>query len=124
MLVLGSALLCPHLQSMAEEADSSPWLTVPVVSSEPRVGTSAGGIAGYVHRFDPDSPVSTLGPTANHSTTDSYTAGLFAKTFFGADRHRLTAVIAAGKVRNDYDDFLGSGLPVQTTDDLRIGLLR
>lgn len=112
-----------QVDEQAQET-SSPWLAVPLVSSDPKVGTSAGALAGYLHRFDEQSPTSTFGATANYSNTDSYTVGLFARTYFAGDRHRLIAGVASGKIRNDYDDFLGSGLPVQTTDDLRFGAVR
>ena len=104
-----------------EEPARSPWLAVPLVSSDPKVGTSFGGMAGYLHSFDDASPVSLFALTAKYSNTDSFTAGLFTQTYFGSDRHRVSGGIATGKIRNDYDDFLGSGLPAQTTDDLRFG---
>ena len=43
------------------EAKSSPWLTVPLVSSNPQVGTSAGGMVAYLFKLDPDSTSSMLG---------------------------------------------------------------
>jgi hypothetical protein len=59
-----------------------------------------------------------------YSTTDSWYAGVFGVAFFGEDKHRLTTAIVTGEVRNDYDDFLGSGLDVQTTDDVTMFGLR
>ena len=115
---------CCLLASTPSYSNESPWLAVPVITSDPKVGTSLGALAGYLHRFDPQSPVSLFGIAGNYSNTDSYTLGLFARSYFGADRHRLIAGIATGKIRNDYDDFLGSGLPIQTTDDLRLGAVR
>jgi len=105
-------------------AVSSPWLFAPILTSNPKLGTSGGALGGYLYQFDDRSPVSTFGGAGVYSDTDSYVAGLFANTYFGADRHRLVAGIATGKIRNDYDDFLGSGLPVQTTDDLRFAAAR
>jgi hypothetical protein len=119
------ALLCCNVARAATaDAEESPWLAVPVISSDPKIGTSLGALAGYLYRFDPGSPVSIFGIAGNYSNTDSYTAGLFTKSYFGGDRHRLIAGIASGKIHNDYSDFLGSGLPAQTTDDLRFGAAR
>ena len=127
-LLVSVALLwvcCGRVVAAPQEVEaSSPWLAVPLVASDPKVGTSGGGLAGYLYRFDEQSPTSTFGVAANYSNTDSYTAGLFARAYFRADRHRLSAGVASGKIRNDYDDFLGTGLPVQTTDELRFGALR
>ena len=81
-------------------------------------------MAGYVHQFDDQSPPSIFGVTGLYSTTDSYYYGAFAKTYFSGDDHRLTTAAVQGIVRNDYEDFLGSGLPVQTTDDLTLLALR
>jgi hypothetical protein len=120
-----SAILAGQAHPAAAEAPArSPWLAVPIVSSDPKVGTALGGLAGYLHQFDAKSPVSTFGAIGNYSTTDSYTAGVFTKAFFRGDTHRVTAAVFAGKIRNDYEDFLGSGLPLQTTDDLRMTALR
>ncbi len=99
---------------------SSPWLAAPLISSDPKVGTSLGALGAYLHDFDEESPVSMFGLGAIYSNTDSYGGGLFAQTYFDKDTQRLTAFAGGGKIRNDYSDFLGSGLPVQTTDDLHI----
>jgi len=106
------------------ERDSSPWLFAPLLTSSPKLGTSGGALGGYLHQFDDQSPASTFGAAGVYSDTDSYVAGLFANTYFGEDSHRLVAGIATGQVRNDYDDFLGSGLPAQTTDDVRFAAAR
>jgi hypothetical protein len=81
-------------------------------------------LGGYVHQFDEDSPPSLFGVVGTYSTTDSYYYGGFAKTHFGRDRHRIMAGAFSGKVNNDYTDYLGSGLPVQTTDTLKAFGLR
>ena len=54
-----------------------------------------------------------------YSSTHSQIAGAFARTSFGADHHRLTAIAAFGLVKNNYDDYLGTGQPLQTDDDLK-----
>jgi hypothetical protein len=97
----------------------SPWLVVPVVSSSPKLGTSVGGLGAYLHVFDPSSRVSLFGATYQYTSTDSSIAGLFARASFGADHHRIVALAALGYVKNDYDDYLGTGQPLKTNDDLR-----
>jgi hypothetical protein len=108
----------------SNETAASPWLLAPLLSSDPKLGTSGGALAGYLHQFDAESPTSTFGAAGIYSNTDSYVVGAFANTYFGKDRHRLVLGMAGGKIRNDYDDFLGSGLPLQTTDDLRFAAAR
>ena len=110
--------------SPAKDSKSSPWFVAPLVSSDPKISTAGGALAGYVHQFDKESPPSMFGVTGTYSTTDSWYLAAFAKTHFGKDIHRVTAAIATGKIHNDYSDFLGSGLDVQTTDDLTIYALR
>jgi hypothetical protein len=104
----------------ANQSDrESPWLFVPLVSSDPKLGTSAGALAAYLHRFDEKSSVSMFGAGGVYTTTHSTVGALFARTFFGEDRHRLFAVAASGKINNDYSDYLNTGYPVQSQDDLR-----
>ncbi|MFC1765235.1 hypothetical protein ACFL6U_24580, partial [Planctomycetota bacterium] len=102
----------------------SPWLITPLLSSDPKIATSAGLMAGYIHQFDPNSPPSLFGGMGTYSTTDSYYYGAFAKVHFGQDRHRISAGAFRGRVNNDYSDYLGSGLPAQTTDTLKAFGLR
>ena len=106
------------------DAKDSPWLITPLVSSDPKISNSAGVMAGYIHQFDPNSPPSLFGVMGTYSSTDSYYYGGFAKAHFGQDRHRLMAGAFSGKVNNDYSDYLGTGLPAQTTDTLRVFGLR
>jgi hypothetical protein len=102
----------------------SPWLLVPTLSSSPKLGTSLGGMAAYMHYFDPESKASLFGGSAQYTSTDSIVASLFAKTSFDADHHRLVAILAGGKIKNDYDDFLGTGMPLKSDDDLRFFAVR
>jgi hypothetical protein len=103
---------------------SSPWLLVPIVSSSPKLGTSGGVLAAYLKTFDPESRVSLFAITYQYTSTHSEVAGLFARTSFGADHHRLVALLGLGYIRNDYEDYLGTGQPLQTSDDLRAALVR
>jgi hypothetical protein len=101
------------------EAQDSPWLAVPIVSSDPKLGTSGGLMAAYLYRFDPASTISMFGVTGLYTSTGSKVGGVFARTYFGKDRHRLVVFAGGGKVNNEYEDFLGSGFPLQTEDNLR-----
>jgi hypothetical protein len=101
------------------EKPSSPWLLVPLVSSNPKIGTSGGALAAYATRFDPESRVSIIGLMYQYTSTDSSIGSAFARMSFGADHHRVVAIGAFGNINNDYQDYLGTGQPLQTRDDLR-----
>jgi hypothetical protein len=107
-----------------EAGGSAPWLLLPVVSSNPKLGTAFGVFGAYVRRFDSKSRVSLIGATYQYTSTHSEIGALFARTSFGADHHRVAAVAAGGLIRNDYQDYLGSGQPLKTNDDLRAGAVR
>lgn len=107
-----------------EPRHESPWILVPKVSSDPKVGTSAGVIAGYMFKADPQSTASVIGAMGTYSTTDSWIGGVFFRGYWDDDSKRLTAGIASGQIRNDYEDFLGSGLPAQTTDEMKLFFAR
>jgi hypothetical protein len=49
---------------------------------------------------------------------------LVAKTSFAADHHRLLVLAAGGNIKNDYNDFLGTGQPLKSEDQLRALALR
>ena len=100
-------------------ANESPWLIAPVVNSDPKLGLAGGLLVGYLHRFDPDSPVSMFGVGAVYSDTHSILAGAVANTYFGADRNRFVLAIGGGRIHNQYEDFLGTGRPFVTTDNVR-----
>jgi hypothetical protein len=103
---------------------SSPWLLVPVVSSNPKLGTAFGVFGAYLHVFDPGSRVSLFGITYQYTTTHSTIAGVFARTSFGADHHRIVGVAVFGYIKNNYDDYLGTGQPLKTNDDMKAVLGR
>jgi hypothetical protein len=98
---------------------SSPWLLTPLVSSSPKLGTSGGALGAYATTFDPDSRVSIFGVMAQYTSTRSIIASVFARTSFGADHHRIIAIAGLGNIKNDYQDYLGTGQPLKTNDDLR-----
>ena len=98
---------------------SSPWLLLPVVSSNPKLGTSLGAMGAYIHQFDADSRTSLFGLLYQYTSTHSTITGAFARTSFHADHQRLIVVAVFGHIKNDYQDYLGSGQPLQTNDDLK-----
>ena len=109
------------VQAAAESKDEeeSPWLLVPLFSSSPKLGLSGGLLAGYLHYFDEKSRSSTFGVNGQYTSTGSITASVFAKTSFDEDRQRLSALLAGGNIKNDYSNYLGTGVPLKTEDELR-----
>ena len=106
------------------KAKESPWLLVPILSSDPKLGTSGGVMAAYLHRFDPKSTISMFGAGGVYTSTHSKIGAVFARTFFGEDRHRLFVVALTGQINNDYSDFLNTGYPLQSQDNLHGGFGR
>lgn len=106
-------------EAAQKQSRESPWLLVPIVSSDPKLGTSGGLMVAYLHRFDAVSTASMFGAAALYTSTHSKVGGLFARTYFGEDRHRLIAFAGGGSINNHYEDFLGTGFPLQTEDRLR-----
>ena len=106
----------------APPAKRSPWLFLPTFSSNPKLGNALGGMAAYVTKFDPKSQVSIFGLSAQYTDTDSATAAMIARSSFREDHHRISMVLVGGKIKNDYDDFLGTGVPLKSEDNIR-GLL-
>jgi outer membrane protein assembly factor BamA len=104
--------------SLAAE-ERSPWLLAPIFSSNPKLGTSVGALAGYLHYFDAKSRPSILAVSAQYSDTGSLVGGVFGKSSFHEDHHRLTAGLVYGNVKNDYDDYLGSGIPLRNDAEMR-----
>jgi hypothetical protein len=114
---MAPAISQSHAQDVPPAAES-PWMLVPTLTSDPKLGTSLGITGGYIHQFDPESQQSMFIARASYSDTDSRVAGLFGQIFFDSDRQKVILGLVDGNIENDYDDFLGSGIPVQTTDDL------
>ena len=97
----------------------SPWLLLPTFSSNPKLGESLGAMAGYLRKFDPESQLSMFGVMAQYTSTDSRVAGGFVRTSFSEDHHRINALVIGGKIKNDYDDYLGTGVPLKSEDNIR-----
>src|SRR3954465_3278987 len=135
-VVLSAALICaasplpaqdasPPPAAVSPAADQpSPWLLLPIVSSNPKLGTAVGGFGGDAITFDPGGRVSLFGATYQYTSTHSTIGAAFARTSFGADHHRIAAVAAFGYVKNNYDDYLGTGEPLNTNDDLHAVIVR
>lgn len=97
----------------------SPWLLAPVFSSNPKLGTSLGALAGYLHNFDAKSRPSMFGLSAQYSTTNSLVGGAIARASFDEDRQRVIAGMVYGNIKNDYDDYLGTGIPLKNEAQMR-----
>lgn len=102
----------------------SPWLLVPLVSSNPKLGSSVGLMAGYVRKLDATSEPSMLAMQLQRSNTSSRTYGAGGKAFWGDNANQLQFGVGGGKVTNDYLDFLGSGQQVHSDETLRGYFLR
>ncbi|GAB3097251.1 BamA/TamA family outer membrane protein [Aestuariicella hydrocarbonica] len=100
-------------------AQESPWLLIPTVSNDPKLGFKGGVMGGYLYKVDADSNFSMMGGFANYSDTDSYTGGLFTDLYWGANRNKLRAGIINGHINNEYEDYLGTGQTVETEDNLK-----
>src|SRR5262252_398522 len=101
-------------QQPAANERESPWLIAPAFSSSPKLGTSIGGLGAYLRTFDPASRVSIFGVIYIYTSTHSQIASAFARTSFGADHHRIVAFVPFGHIKNDYDDYLGTGQALKT----------
>jgi hypothetical protein len=109
----------------AVEAErESPWLVVPILSIDPKLGTSLGVMGGYMHHFDEKSRLSMLAASAQWTSTGSVIAGLFGTASWAEDRHRLVAAVMGGQIKNDYDDYLGSGVPLRSDSDFSMVVAR
>ena len=109
----------PAAQQSDTNDPPSPWLIVPVFSSSPKLGTAFGGLGAFLHTFDPASRVSLFGIMYEYTSTHSQIASVFARTSLGADHHRIVTIVALGHIKNDYDDYLGTGQPLRTDADMR-----
>jgi len=104
--------------------EKSPWLLAPMFQSNPKLGTSVGALAGYLHYFDEKSRPSIFALMGQYTSTDSTIAGGFAKTSFDEDRQRLLAGLMYGYVKNDYSDYLGTGVPLKSNGELKSFITR
>ena len=115
----GSAFAQSSDEKAAVGSERSPWLLAPQFSSSPKLGTSLGALAGYLHFYDEKSRPSMFIVQAQYTSTDSMTVGAFAKTSYDEDRQRFMAGLMGGNIRNDYSDYLGTGIPLKNNAELR-----
>ena len=106
-------------QDKEDKPEESPWLALPIFSLNPKLGFSGGAMLGYLFYFDEASRVSTLGLTGQYTSTGSVIAGVVGRLSFSEDHQRLLALAVGGNIRNNYDDFLGTGVPLKSNDELR-----
>jgi hypothetical protein len=104
--------------------ERSPWLLAPVLNVDPKLGTALGVLGGYLHYFDEKSRPSIFAVTGRYTSTDSIVAGGFARTSFDEDHQRLTAGLMYGYIKNDYSDYLGTGVPLKSNAELRSFITR
>lgn len=109
----------PAKKEDEKKKDESPWLIAPLFSLNPKLGLSLGAIVGYMFYFDEQSKFSMVGINAQYTSTKSAIVGLVSKLSFGEDHHRFIGLALGGNIRNDYDDFLGTGAPLKSNDELR-----
>jgi hypothetical protein len=75
-----SGMADPDTSTMAPAKEKeSPWLAVPLLTINPKLGFSLGALGGYLHYFDEKSKVSTFGVCAMYTSTHSYVASAFGK---------------------------------------------
>jgi hypothetical protein len=122
MMLLAACCLCGQ-QARAQEEEPkkapSPWLLLPTFSNNPKLGASFGALGAYLRKFDAQSQLSMFGVGAQYTSTDSTIGSVFVRTSFAGDQHRVTAIAISGVIKNDYDDFLGSGVPLKSEDHIR-----
>jgi hypothetical protein len=103
----------------AGDKKESPWIIAPVFNANPKVGFALGALAGYIHYFDDKSRPSIFALTGQYTSTESIIAGLMGRTSFDQDRQRLLTGLMYGNIKNDYSDYLGTGVPLQSNAELR-----
>jgi len=116
--VLGSPVAFAQAEPKDDKAPS-PWLLAPVLNSSPKLGAAAGATAGYLHKCDPESRPSIFAVTAQYSSTESLVGAVLARTSFNQDHQRVNAALSYGNIKNDYNDYLGSGVPLRNNAELR-----
>lgn len=116
--LLQAAALAASLAVAASAAagERGPWMAAPYVSSSPKMGTALGATGGILYYFDEQSRASLFGVSAQYTSTDSAKVSLSAKTSFGADRHRVKAALSTGRINNEYEDYLGTGIQLSNVE--------
>jgi hypothetical protein len=111
-------------EGAVEKMEKSPWLLAPIFSSNPKLGTAVGALGGYIHYFDEKSRPSIFAVQGQYTSTESIIAGAMARASWDEDRQRLIAGLVYGYVKNDYDDYLGTGVPLKSNGEMRSFIAR
>jgi hypothetical protein len=98
VITLFLSLILSASAAETEQEKESPWLLVPTISSDPKLGSAVGFMGGYLKKFDKASPASMFGIMGSYSDTDSFFYGAFTRSYFDDDRQRITAALINGKV--------------------------
>ena len=109
----------PAEEDALTRLEKSPWLLAPVFQSNPKLGTAVGALAGYVHYFDEKSRPSIFALMGQYTSTESIIAGAQARASWDEDHQRLIAGTMYGYIRNDYSDYLSTGVPLQSNSEVK-----
>jgi hypothetical protein len=60
-----------------------------------------------------------FGVNGQYTSTDSAIVAIVGKASWSEDHHRLLVVFPTGLIKNDYNDFLGTGKPLKSEDNLQ-----
>ena len=111
--------VAPTQTGALAEGEKSPWLLAPILQSNPKLGTSVGALVGYVHYFDEKSRPSIFAVLGQYTSTESIVAGAQARTSWDEDHQRVIAGVMYGYVKNDYSDYLATGVPLQSNAEVK-----
>jgi Omp85 superfamily domain len=109
----------PAEEDAVTKFEKSPWLLAPMFQSNPKLGTSVGALAGYLHYFDEKSRPSIFALMGQYTSTESIIAGAQARASWDEDQQRVIAGIIYGYIKNDYSDYLGTGVPLQSNSEVK-----
>jgi hypothetical protein len=113
------AAAAPAEEDAVTMFEKSPWLLAPMFQSNPKLGTSVGALAGYLHYFDEKSRPSIFAVMGQYTSTESIIAGAQARASWDADQQRVIAGMIYGYIKNDYSDYLGTGIPLQSNSEVK-----
>src|SRR3954465_7820836 len=109
----------PAEEDAVTKFEKSPWLLAPMFQSNPKLGTSVGALGGYLHYFDEKSRPSIFALMGQYTSTESVIAGAQARASWDEDRQRVIAGMLYGFIKNDYSDYLGTGVPLQSNSEVK-----
>ena len=112
-------------QRMLTKQEKSPWLLTPLVQSNPKLGTSFGALGGYLHNFDAEVAalhIRVARPVLEHRLDHRRERSPGHHSM--RTGQRLIAGLMYGYIKNDYDDYLGTGVPLKSNAELRSFITR